>query len=71
MYQILQVINNKTELYEYTSIFYKERDSFVIKDAVARGNRGTILVDKDVDGIEEYKGSQKYILDGSILMITL
>ncbi len=54
-----QVINNKTELYEYTSIFYKERNSFVIKDAVARGNRGTILVDKDVDGIEEYKGSRE------------
>ena len=54
-----QVINNKVELYEYTASFYKERDSFVIKDAIARGNRGTILVDKNIDGIEDYMGSRE------------
>ena len=54
-----QLINNKTELYEYTSSFYKERGSFVIKDAIARGNRGTILVDKNIDGIEDYMGSRE------------
>jgi carbamoylphosphate synthase large subunit len=54
-----QVVNNWTELNKYALSFYKERRSFVIKDAVARGNRGTILVDEEINGQEDYMGSRE------------
>ncbi|MDB3954952.1 ATP-grasp domain-containing protein [Alphaproteobacteria bacterium] len=54
-----EVSNNKKDLYKHALAFYKERGSFVIKDAFARGNRGTILVDKLIKGKKDYMGSRE------------
>ena len=52
-------LNSFEELDYYTDKFYKKMKSFVIKEAVARGNRGTILVDKDINGKIDYMGSRE------------
>ena len=54
-----EVCKNKDELLKCASTFFKERGSFVIKDAIARGNRGTILVDKIINGEKDYMGSRE------------
>ena len=54
-----RVCNNELELIKHASNFYQERGSFVIKDAIARGNRGTILVDKTIKSRQDYMGSRE------------
>ena len=54
-----QVIRNKVDMEKYALSFYEERGSFVIKDAIARGNRGTVLVDKNINGKVDYMGSRE------------
>jgi len=54
-----KVCINKDELLRYASKFFEERGAFVVKDAVARGNRGTILVDKDLKEKIDYMGSRE------------
>ena len=54
-----KIIRNKSDMEKYSLSFYKERGSFVIKDAVARGNRGTILVDKNIKDKIDYMGSRE------------
>jgi len=52
-------LNSFEELDYYTDKFYKQMKSFVIKEPVARGNRGTILVDKEIKGKVDYMGSRE------------
>ena len=54
-----KVVRNKIDMDKYALSFYEERGAFVVKDAIARGNRGTILVDKNINGMIEYMGSRE------------
>ena len=54
-----KVIRNVLDMHKYALSFYEERGSFVVKDAVARGNRGTVLVDKNINGKIDYMGSRE------------
>ena len=53
------VVNNYDELINQSKIFNKNSGSFVIKEPVARGNRGTLLVDQNINGIKDYHGSRE------------
>lgn len=52
-------INSFCELDFYTEEYFKQYGSFVIKEPTARGNRGTILVDKLITGKIDYNGSRE------------
>ena len=52
-------IDSLKKLDDYALNFMDSYGSFVIKEPVARGNRGTILVDKKIDGKINYMGSRE------------
>ena len=56
---LFEVCKDKNELIKYASKFYEKEGSFVIKDPIARGNRGIFLVDKIISGKQDYMGSRE------------
>ena len=54
-----KVASSIKDLDAFAKDFYKKYESFVIKQPIARGNRGTIIVDKLIKGKLEYMDSRE------------
>ena len=54
-----KIATNLKELANCVGDFYNKYESFVIKDPIARGNRGTILVDRKINGKVDFMGSRE------------
>ena len=56
-------IDSKDALKDTVEWFAKERGEFAVKPVTARGNRGTIVVRRDVKGAHPYLGSRELHMD--------
>lgn len=57
------LVNSPTALASAVDRFAKEFGEFAVKPVTARGNRGTVVVRKDVQGAHPYMGSRELHMD--------
>ncbi len=54
-----KIADNLNEAKNNIELFYKNSKSFVLKEPIARGNRGTLLIDENIKGVQDYMGSRE------------
>ncbi len=54
-----RVARSRTELSKHVNFFYYNYKGVVIKDPKSRGNRGTIVIAKDIKGFKEFNESRE------------
>ncbi|OUU62611.1 MAG: hypothetical protein CBC22_03720 [Alphaproteobacteria bacterium TMED62] len=54
-----RVVRSKSELLKFVNYFYNTYSGVVIKDPIARGNRGTIVIAKKIIGFKVYNESRE------------
>lgn len=58
-----QQVGDHSALADVVEQYRRDHGEFAVKPVTARGNRGTVVVRKDVDGVENYMGSRELHMD--------